>query len=87
MTRVTGTVKFFVDGKPDGEVKGTGFGFIALDGEGNKEAFVHRTQLSRSCIQDTKNGGPRPTLNAGQRVSFDIAEDDRGLKAEQVELI
>jgi cold shock CspA family protein len=85
--RVTGTVKFFVEDKPDGEVKGTGFGFIAIDGDGNREAFVHRTQLGQSCIQATRQGAMRPTLNAGQRVCFALAEDQRGLKAERVELI
>lgn len=47
-----------------------GFGFIAPD-NGGKDVFVHATALERAGIQ---------TLNEGQKVSFDTAEDQRSGK-------
>ena len=51
-----------------------GYGFIVTD-EG-QDVFVHRTAL--------KEGGRTQTLKEGDRVSFDIAEGDRGPKAVNV---
>lgn len=51
-----------------------GYGFIVTD-EG-QDVFVHRTAL--------KEGGRTQTLKEGDRVSFDVAEGDRGPKAVNV---
>ena len=48
-----------------------GFGFIAPEG-GGKDIFVHATAVERSGLR---------SLNEGQRVSFDIEQDQRGPKA------
>jgi CspA family cold shock protein len=50
-----GTVKFFNTQK--------GFGFIAPDTGGGKDAFVHVTTLERAGIS---------SLNEGDKVSFDL---------------
>jgi len=47
-----------------------GFGFIAPD-NGGKDVFVHATALERAGMH---------TLNEGQKVSFDTAEDQRSGK-------
>ncbi len=47
-----------------------GFGFIAPD-NGGKDVFVHATALERAGLH---------TLNEGQKVSFDTAEDQRSGK-------
>jgi CspA family cold shock protein len=51
-----------------------GFGFIAPDG-GGKDVFVHITAVQRAGLQ---------SLNEGQRVSFDIVDDKKGKKAENL---
>ena len=52
-----------------------GYGFIAPDGGGN-DAFVHITAVERAGMR---------TLRENQRVSYDLAEDNRGkLKAENL---
>jgi CspA family cold shock protein len=58
-----GTVKWFNATK--------GYGFIRPD-EGDKDAFVHITEVERSGMG---------TLNEGQRVRFKPLQQPRGLKA------
>lgn len=58
-----GTVKWFNATK--------GYGFIRPD-EGDKDAFVHITEVERSGMG---------TLNEGQRVQFKPLQQPRGLKA------
>lgn len=58
-----GTVKWFNATK--------GYGFIRPD-EGDKDAFVHITEVERSGMG---------TLNEGQRVRFTALQQPRGLKA------
>ncbi len=48
-----------------------GFGFIAPE-DGSKDVFVHISAVERSGL-----GG----LTDGQKVSFDVEQGDRGLKA------
>jgi CspA family cold shock protein len=50
-----------------------GFGFIQMDG--GEDVFVHQTAIIME--------GHR-TLSEGQRVEFDVAEGDKGPKAENV---
>lgn len=58
-----GTVKWFNATK--------GYGFIRPD-EGDKDAFVHITEVERSGMG---------MLNEGQRVRFTALQQPRGLKA------
>ncbi len=51
-----------------------GFGFI--HGEDEKDYFVHFTALPKGVF-----------LRDGDRVSFDAVEGDRGLKAQNVQLL
>jgi CspA family cold shock protein len=51
-----------------------GFGFIAPDG-GGKDVFVHVTAVQRAGLQ---------SLAEGQRVTFDIVDDRKGKKAENL---
>ena len=51
-----------------------GYGFIAQDG-GGKDVFVHH-----SAIQ----GNGFKSLATGEAVQFDVVEDTRGLKAQNV---
>jgi cold shock protein len=48
-----------------------GFGFIAPEG-GGKDVFVHATAVEAAGMR---------TLVEGQRVSFDVQPDARGVKA------
>jgi CspA family cold shock protein len=48
-----------------------GYGFITPD-EGDKDAFIHISEVERSGMA---------RLNEGQRVSFQIRQEARGLKA------
>ena len=48
-----------------------GFGFIAPD-EGDKDVFVHITTVHEAGLQG---------LDEGQKVTFDIQDDEKGLKA------
>ncbi len=48
-----------------------GFGFIAPD-EGDKDVFVHITAVHEAGLQG---------LDEGQKVTFDIQDDEKGLKA------
>lgn len=53
-----------------------GFGFIAPDG-GAKDVFFHATEYKSGAFED---------LREGQKVTFDIAESDKGPKAVNVQL-
>jgi len=50
-----------------------GFGFI--EQEGGPDVFVHHTGIE---------GGGFKTLHEGERVEFDVIEEPRGLKAQNV---
>ncbi len=52
-----------------------GFGFITPD-DGSKDVFVHSSALEGSDLDD---------LTDGQKVSFDVQQDDRGPKAVNVQ--
>ena len=64
----TGTVKFF-----DAE---RGFGFVSQ--EGDKDLFVHATNLA---------GGPTTLLEIGQQVSFEVGRGKRGAEARNVRVV
>ena len=51
-----------------------GFGFIAPD-DGGKDVFVHVTAVQRAGLQ---------ALSEGQRVTFDVVDDRKGKKAENL---
>ena len=53
-----------------------GFGFIQRD-DGGKDVFVHHTAINATGFR---------TLSEGQAVSFDIVEDSKGPKAQNVML-
>ena len=53
-----------------------GFGFIAPDC-GGKDVFVHVTAVQRAGLQ---------ALSEGQRVNFDVVDDRKGKKAENLVL-
>ncbi|HEY1709998.1 MAG TPA: cold-shock protein [Rhizomicrobium sp.] len=65
-----GQVKFFNTTK--------GFGFIAPEGGGGKDVFVHVTAVQAAGLRG---------LNEGQRVSFDVEADKRGPKAVNLKLL
>ena len=54
-----------------------GFGFIIVDGT-NEEIFVHFSAI---------NSNGYKTLDEGQAVTFDIINDTRGKKAENVSVL
>lgn len=57
-----------------------GYGFIAND-EGGQDVFVHHTAIEMQGRRD---------LSEGQKVTFDIVEDDRGnrgVKAANVRIV
>jgi CspA family cold shock protein len=62
-----GTVKWFNDQK--------GYGFIAPEGDGSKDVFVHFNSIA---------GGGFKTLAEGARVEFDIEEGQKGPQAANV---
>jgi cold shock protein len=53
-----------------------GFGFITPDG-GGRDVFVHVSAVTRSGLG---------TLNEGQKVSFDVEDDNRGKGPKAVNL-
>jgi CspA family cold shock protein len=65
---VNGTVKWFNSEK--------GFGFIEQQ-DGGKDVFVHFRNINSS-------GNGRVSLEDGQSVTFEIAQGDKGLNAENV---
>ncbi|MCH9814275.1 MAG: cold-shock protein [Epsilonproteobacteria bacterium] len=70
-TQNNGTVKWFNSEK--------GFGFIQQD-NGGKDVFVHYRQINST-------GYGRVTLEENQKVSFEIAEGEKGLQAENVTIL
>jgi CspA family cold shock protein len=54
-----------------------GFGFIAPEG-GGKDVFVHATAVEAAGMR---------TLTEGQRVSFDVQPDARGVKATNIKSV
>ena len=54
-----------------------GFGFIAPEG-GGKDVFVHATAVEAAGLR---------TLTEGQRVSFDVQPDARGVKATNIKSV
>ncbi|NQY24893.1 MAG: cold-shock protein [Arcobacter sp.] len=67
-TLVNGTVKWFNSEK--------GFGFIEPE-DGGKDLFVHFRQIN-------SNGYDRVSLNDGQKVTFEVAQGEKGPQAENV---
>ena len=65
-----GTVKWF---NPD-----KGFGFIAVDGDKQKDVFVHWSAIQQDGYK---------SLEEGQKVEFEITQTDRGHQAEKVFVI
>ena len=53
-----------------------GYGFITPD-DGGKDVFVHVTAVQRAGLQ---------ALSEGQRVTFDVVDDRKGKKAENLVL-
>ncbi|AXX92713.1 cold-shock protein [Malaciobacter molluscorum LMG 25693] len=68
-TLVNGTVKWFNSEK--------GFGFIEQE-DGGKDVFVHYRQINNN------NNYGRVSLEDGQKVTFEIAQGEKGLQAENV---
>jgi CspA family cold shock protein len=54
-----------------------GYGFIAPEG-GGKDVFVHATAVEAAGLR---------TLTEGQRVSFDVQPDARGVKATNIKSV
>lgn len=70
MDRVTGKVKWFSNER--------GYGFLLVDGDDAKnEYFVHFSSISMEGYK---------TLKAGQAVTFELKDTDKGVQAANVEL-
>ena len=69
--RESGTVKWFNRTK--------GFGFIVR--ESGEEIFVHQRSIR---MTDDADGRRRPSLKDGQKVTFTVANREKGLQAEDV---
>ena len=65
---VNGSVKWFNSEK--------GFGFIEQE-SGGKDVFVHYRNINST-------GYGRVSLEDGQKVTFEVAESDKGLQAENI---
>jgi len=65
-----------MEGKVKWFNKDKGYGFITK--EDGEDIFVHYSAISSKGFK---------TLVEGQRVSFDVVEDKRGLKAENVVIL
>jgi CspA family cold shock protein len=55
-----------------------GYGFISREGEGDKDVFVHYSNIS---------GNGYKTLEEGQKVEFDVAPGRKGEEAQNVRVI
>lgn len=54
-----------------------GYGFVTRDDIENEEYFVHFSSISMEGFK---------TLKAGQKVSFVLRQEEKGLQAKEVEL-
>lgn len=54
-----------------------GYGFLIREGTEDEEYFVHFTSIDMEGFK---------TLKAGQKVSFTLEEEEKGLQAKQVQL-
>jgi len=69
--RVSGSVKWFSNEH--------GYGFVTVDNDPEgKEYFVHYSYIKMNGYK---------TLRAGQKVTFVLMETDRGIQAQDVELV
>ena len=55
-----------------------GYGFVTRDDIENEEYFVHFSSISMEGFK---------TLKAGQKVSFVLKQEEKGLQAKEVELV
>ena len=55
-----------------------GYGFVTRDDIENEEYFVHFSSISMEGFK---------TLKAGQKVSFVLRQEEKGLQAKEVELV
>ncbi len=70
----TGIVKWFNDDK--------GFGFIAQD-NGGPDVFAHFRQIQSANANDNSFR----SLAEGQQVRFDVTQGQKGLQAENIEVV
>ena len=55
-----------------------GYGFVTKDDIENEEYFVHFSSISMEGFK---------TLKAGQKVSFVLRQEEKGLQAKEVQLV
>jgi CspA family cold shock protein len=69
--RISGSVKWFSNER--------GYGFVTVDGDASaKEYFVHYSYVKMNGYK---------TLRAGQKVDFILTDTDRGVQAQDVEIL